>query len=327
MKKNVAVVYGGDSSEYKISILSGKYVARSISRDKYEVYEVFVRGARWCVVEGGTEEIRPIADIDKSDFSCVLDGRRIHFDVAYITIHGTPGENGLMQGYLQMLGIPCTTCDAHVASVIFDKCSCKRFLSSAGINMSKDVYLQKGDRYDVAEILAQLRLPVFVKPVIGGSSFGVTKVKKAEDLQEAILNGFKEGDALIIEEGIKGRELTEGVFRNGDKIVPLPVTEIVPEGEYFDYEAKYLGKSKELCPAPIPEELAAEIGQLSSRIYKYLGCNGLVRIDYIWDGRDIWFLELNVTPGMTQMSIVPAQVREAGIDIADFLDILISGAR
>ncbi len=327
MKKNVAVVYGGDSSEYKISILSGKYVAQSISRGKYEVYEVFVRGARWCVCESGTEEIRPITDIDKSDFSCLIDGRRIHFDVAYITIHGTPGENGLMQGYLQMLGIPCTTCDAHVASVIFDKCSCKRFLSGAGINMAKDVYLQKGDPYDLKEILAQLRLPGFVKPVIGGSSFGVTKVKKPEDLEEAIRNGFLEGDALIIEEGVKGRELTEGVFRKGNKIIPLPVTEIVPEGEYFDYEAKYLGKSKELCPAPIPEELAAELGSLSSRIYKYLGCNGVVRIDYIWDGKDIWFLELNVTPGMTKMSIVPAQVRAAGIDITEFLDTLIEGAR
>ena len=326
MKKSVAVVYGGDSSEYLISVGSGKNISRNLDRERFDVYEIFIHGGKWSLCDGSCDEPLPVAEVDKNDFSVTVNGHKVRFDVAYITIHGTPGENGLLQGYLEMLGIPHTTCRSHVASVIFDKCSCKRFLSHSSVKMAPDVYLRRNVPYDCAEILSQLKLPLFVKPVIGGSSFGISKVKVADELEEAIRTGFREGDALIIEQGIQGRELTQGVYRNGSEIVALPVTEIIPEGEYFDYEAKYLGKSREICPAQIPPEVARALGESSRRIYEYLGCSGIVRIDYIWDGSDIWFLELNVTPGMTQMSIVPVQVREAGIEIGDFLSTIIDGA-
>lgn len=327
MKKNVALIYGGNSSEWKISILSGKNVAANIDRDKYEVYEILLRGTSWSLCDSAAEEPVPIAEIDKSDFSCTLDGKKIKFDIAYLMIHGTPGENGLLQGYFEMMGIPFTTCSSFVSALTFNKYSCKSFLRGTGIHMAKDIYLRRGEKWKAEDIISELGLPVFVKPVCDGSSFGVTKVKSAGEMAGAIDLAFSKSDAIIIEEAIPGRELTEGVFVKDGRIIPLPVTEIVTTREYFDYEAKYLGESQEICPAPISEEVAAKVREASVRIYDHFGCNGVVRMDYIFNGTDVYFLEVNTVPGMTKMSLIPNQARAAGMEVSDFINIILSEAK
>lgn len=314
MKKNIALIYGGNSSEWQISIQSGKFVASHIDKDRYNVYEVLLRGASWSV--GGTE-------IDKTDFSLTVGGEKIRFDMAFILIHGTPGENGLLQGYLEMLGVPFNTCSAFVSALTFDKHSCKRFLDFAGVKMAKDLFLRRGSEYTPAEIVRELGLPLFVKPSNGGSSFGVTKVKHEDELAAAMEEAFKECDSVLIEEALRGRELTNGIYCEGGRLITLPVTEIITEREFFDYDAKYLGESNEVCPAEIPETLSEKVREMTAFIYNYLGCKGLVRMDYILNGEDIYFLEINTVPGMTPMSLVPGQVRTAGIDLQQFFTTLI----
>lgn len=314
MKKNIALIYGGNSSEWQISIQSGKFVASHIDKDRYNVYEVLLRGASWSV--GGTE-------IDKTDFSLTVGGEKIRFDMAFILIHGTPGENGLLQGYLEMLGVPFNTCSAFVSALTFDKHSCKRFLDFAGVKMAKDLFLRRGSEYTPAEIVRELGLPLFVKPSNGGSSFGVTKVKHEDELAAAMEEAFKECDSVLIEEALRGRELTNGIYCEGGRLITLPVTEIITEREFFDYDAKYLGESNEVCPAEIPETLSEKVREMTAFIYNYLGCKGLVRMDYILNGEDIYFLEINTVPGMTPMSLVPGQVRAAGIDLQQFFTTLI----
>ncbi|MBQ7998758.1 MAG: D-alanine--D-alanine ligase [Bacteroidales bacterium] len=328
MKKKIALVYGGDSSEVEISVQSGKNVSSYISRERYDVYEVFLRGASWKVQlygKDGGEAISQV-EVDKTDFSFTYNGVKVKFDFAYIMIHGTPGENGLLQGYFEMLGVPFSTCSSFVSAITFDKHSCKRFLDFAGVKMAKDVFLREGHEYCVNSIVKELGLPLFVKPTNGGSSFGITKVKREEELDQAIKSAFKECSSIIIEECITGREMTNGIYRKNGEVVTLPVTEIVTNREFFDYEAKYLGMSNEICPAPISDELTKDIQELTAKIYKYMGCDGLVRIDYIVKGYDIYFLEINTIPGMTAMSLVPAQVRAAGIDMGDFFTALIEEA-
>ncbi len=352
----VALIYGGNSLEAEVSIKSGKNVSGGLDRNRIEVYEVFLRGDCWRVLnpsgdaveEGLAEAILAEAeemekkfntglgrlkaeymsnkigvDVDKNDFSFTYNGKKKKFDAAYIMIHGNPGENGLLQGYLEMMNVPFNTCSSFVSSITFDKHSCKRFLDFAGIKLAKDVFLRKWGtsdcQYDTKDIVAKLGLPLFVKPTDGGSSFGVTKVKREEDLEAAITFAFKESHSVIIEECISGREMTNGIYRKGDMMVKLPVTEIVTDREFFDYEAKYLGQSKEICPAEISDNLSSRIQDLSEQIYKYLGCSGLVRMEYIVRGEDIYFLEINTVPGMTAMSLVPAQVRVAKIDMTEFL--------
>ncbi|MDD3200706.1 MAG: D-alanine--D-alanine ligase [Bacteroidales bacterium] len=323
MKKKVALIYGGDSSEVEISIMSGKHVAANLDRSKFEVYEILLRGADWSLCAPDSEKAVPVAQVDKTDFSVTFDGRKVKFDVAFIMIHGTPGENGLLQGYLEMMGIPFTTCSSYVSTLTFDKYACKAFLRDTGIKMAREAYLRKGDYYDVNDIVARLGLPLFVKPSDGGSSFGITKVKKREDLSVAIKEAFKEGETVLVEEFIPGREMTEGVFSSKGEIVTLPVTEIISHNEFFDYEAKYLGKSDEVCPADISGQVAMEIEELTHRIYHHFGCKGLVRMDYILNGEDVYFLEINTVPGMTKMSLVPQQVRVAGMDMQQFFTTLL----
>ena len=344
MKKKIALIYGGNSEEAGISIQSGRNVSRNINREKYDVYEVLLRGVDWLVLNPSGEDVEEElpqrcldalcagaveagVQVDKSDFSFVHDGEKVKFDMAFIMIHGTPGENGLLQGYLEMMGVPYNTCSAYVSAITFDKHSCKRFIEHAGIRMAKDVFIRRGSGYNPQEIVAELGLPVFVKPTNGGSSFGITKVKRVEDLEAAVELVFKEYDSVIIEESIVGRELTNGIYQDGDKLVKLPVTEIVTTREFFDYEAKYLGESQEICPADIPCGLTARIQETTEKIYKYMGCSGLVRMDYIVRGEEIFFLETNTVPGMTPMSLVPAQVRAAGISVGEFVNTLIENIR
>lgn len=334
--KNIALIYGGNSSEAEISIQSGKNVAGNICREKYNVYEILLKGVNWRVLNpDGGEVVHEFAmaalenpqgigiEVDKTDFSFEYEGEKVKFDMAFIMIHGTPGENGLLQGYLEMMGVPYNTCSAYVSAITFDKHSCKRFIEHAGIKMAKDVFLRRGSSYSPQEIVQELGLPVFVKPTNGGSSFGITKVKSEQELVPAIELAFKEYDSVIIEESIVGRELTNGIYANGKELVRLPVTEIVTTREFFDYQAKYLGESQEICPAHIPDELTARIQDTTEKIYRYMGCSGLVRMDYIVKGDDIYFLETNTVPGMTPMSLVPAQVRAAGISMSEFVNTLI----
>ena len=352
MKKKIALIYGGNSEEAGLSIQSGRNVSKNICREKYEVYEVLLKGLDWIVMnpDGAAVqddlpqrclealcagksaetvaegECAPV-QVDKSNFSFVHEGVKVKFDMAFIMIHGTPGENGLLQGYFEMMGVPYNTCSAYVSAITFDKHSCKRFIEHAGVKMAKDVFIRRGSSYNPEEIIGELGLPVFVKPTNGGSSFGITKVKKVEDLAPAIELVFKEYDSVIIEESIVGRELTNGIYANGSELVKLPVTEIVTTREFFDYEAKYLGESQEICPAQIPAELTAQIQETTEKIYKYMGCSGLVRMDYIVRDGEIFFLETNTVPGMTPMSLVPAQVRAAGISMEEFVNTLIENIK
>ena len=321
-KKSVAVIYGGNSSEHQVSIQSGKNVAANLDRERYDVYEILIKGKSWTLIARNGEEIEP-AEIDKTDFSAA----GVHFDVAFIMIHGTPGENGLLQGYFEMLEIPFTTCNAFVSNIAFDKYSCKRFLDFAGVKFAKDCYIRKGRPYSPRSIVAQLGLPLFIKPTNGGSSFGVTKVKSMEEIEPAVERAFLENDAVMAEEAIVGREVTNGIFTDRGKIVNLPVTEIVTEREFFDFEAKYQGLSKEICPAPLPPHITEQIQQMTTHIYTFMGCSGLVRMDYIIKGEEIFFLEMNMVPGMTPMSLIPAQVRAAGIEIKEFFTALIESAK
>ena len=321
-KKSVAVIYGGNSSEHQVSIQSGKNVAANLDRERYDVYEILIKGKSWTLIARNGEEIEP-AEINKTDFSAA----GVHFDVAFIMIHGTPGENGLLQGYFEMLEIPFTTCNAFVSNIAFDKYSCKRFLDFAGVKFAKDCYIRKGRPYSPRSIVAQLGLPLFIKPTNGGSSFGVTKVKSMEEIEPAVERAFLENDAVMAEEAIVGREVTNGIFTDRGKIVNLPVTEIVTEREFFDFEAKYQGLSKEICPAPLPPHITEQIQQMTTHIYTFMGCSGLVRMDYIIKGEEIFFLEMNMVPGMTPMSLIPAQVRAAGIEIKEFFTALIESAK
>lgn len=321
-KKSVAVIYGGNSSEHQVSIQSGKNVAANLDRERYDVYEILIKGKSWSLIARNGEEMEP-AEIDKTDFSAA----GVHFDVAFIMIHGSPGENGLLQGYFEMLEIPFTTCNAFVSNIAFDKYSCKRFLDFAGVKFAKDCYIRKGRPYSPRSIVAQLGLPLFIKPTNGGSSFGVTKVKSMEEIEPAVERAFLENDAVMAEEAIVGREVTNGIFTDRGKIINLPVTEIITEREFFDFEAKYQGLSKEICPAPLPPHITEQIQQMTTHIYTFMGCSGLVRMDYIIKGEEIFFLEMNMVPGMTPMSLIPAQVRAAGIEIKEFFTALIESAK
>jgi D-alanine-D-alanine ligase len=318
MKQNIALIYGGYSSEWEISVKSGKNVAKNIDRTKYNVYEILLSRKSWAVQIDGSA-----IEIDKSDFSFTYNGEKIKFDKAFIMIHGTPGENGLLQAYFEMIELKHTGCSSRAATLAFDKFACKTYLKEAGINLAKDMFLRRGDKYSIREIIDKLGLPLFVKPNQGGSSFGVTKVKTEAALGEAIELAFKEDDSVLVEEFISGREMTNGIFYDGKNLVALPVTEIISKNEYFDYEAKYLGESQEVCPADIPDAVTKKIQESTKIIYHRFGCEGLVRMDYILHGEDVVFLEINPIPGMTEASLVPVQVRTAGMDMMEFITTII----
>ena len=334
--KSIAVIYGSDSSEWEVSVRSGEFTSSQIDGSKYDVYEVFARFGDWSLrayrCSGGErvvipEEERP--QICKCDFSVVVGGTKVKFDYAYIMQHGTPGENGLMQGYLEMLGVPHSGCNAFVAAMTFDKFSCKSYLKDVDfVKCADDMFMRKGESLEgvAQKAVERLGLPMFVKPTDGGSSFGVTKVKKIEDFDKAVELAFSEGNMLLAEAAIVGRQLTCAVYFDGESLKALPVIEIITENEFFDYEAKYQGLSREICPAQIPDVLRDRIQDVSKKIYAHLGCAGLVRVDYICSGDDLYFLEVNTIPGMTSASLVPQMVRAAGLSMTDFLTTVIENS-
>ena len=331
----IAVIYGCDSSEWVISCRSGEFSASRIDGSKYDVYEIFSRFGHWSLVarrkKNSVREIFPEGErpeIDKTDFSVCIGGQKIKFDYAYIMQHGTPGENGLMQGYLEMLGVPFSSCSSFVSTVTFDKFTCKNYLRNVDyVKCADDVFIRKGEVVPglKEKVLGRLGLPLFVKPTDGGSSFGVVKVKKEEEFDEAVRTAFSEGKMILAEKFIPGRELTDAVYFNGKEVVALPVIEIVTDHEFFDYDAKYNGCSEEICPARLSDGLTARIQEASKKIYARLGCSGVVRVDYILSGEDLYFLEINTIPGMTSASLVPKMVKAAGMDMTDFLTEIIEG--
>ncbi len=334
--RKIAVIYGSDTSEWEVSCRSGEFVASRIDGSRYDVYEIFARFGKWQVVSMKKKDAirvpfpegsRP--EVDKSDFSVSICGEKVKFDYAYIVQHGSPGENGLLQGYLEILGVPFSSCSAFVSAVAFDKFACKSYLKETDfVRCAPDVFVREGMDLDaVAEkVSSRLEFPVFVKPTAGGSSFGISKVKDPADLKKAIEFAYSEGPMVIIEQGISGRELTCAAYSDSEGVKSLPVIEVVTDNDYFDYDAKYNGQSNEICPAPISDALRDEVQETSERIYSFLGCSGVVRMDYIAAEDGLYFLEVNTIPGMTSASLVPKMIRTAGIDITDFFTGIIEKA-
>ena len=335
--QSIAVIYGSDSSEWEVSCRSGEFTASRIDEFRYDVYEIFARFGQWKLVamrkansmrQPFPEGAQPV--VDKSDFSVMVLGEKIKFDFAYIMQHGAPGETGLLQGYLEMLGVPHSTCSAFVTTVAFDKYSCKSYLRGTDIvKLAPDALIRQGDDVEAfsARTVASLGLPLFVKPTGGGSSFGISKVDTAEDLPAAIRYAFSEGTTVLVEAAVTcEHELTCAAYFDGTDVRTLPVIEIIPTTGWFDYDAKYNGLSREVCPAEIPVVLSEKIQEISRNIYRCLGCKGLVRMDYISAPDGIYFLEVNIIPGMTNASLVPKMIRAAGISITDFLTTIIENA-
>jgi D-alanine-D-alanine ligase len=311
--KTIAIAAGGNSSEFEISVKSANEVCKALS-SKYMVYIIMIRGSEWY----WEDQKGSYYNIDKNDFTLVTDDLKIRFDAVFIAIHGTPGENGLLQGYYDMLKIPYSSCDAFCSALTFNKQACKLFLKEYKIPMADSILIRKDVSPDIAAIAKKLGMPCFVKPNDSGSSFGVSKVKKKEELPDAIQKALKESDEVLIEAFMKGREVACGVVKTGKKTLVLPVTEIISRNEFFDYEAKYSsGKSEEVTPALMPVNITEEIQRLSSVIYDLLGCKGIVRVDFIVVGDKPFFLEINTVPGMTEESLVPQQAKAAEIRLDD----------
>jgi D-alanine-D-alanine ligase len=316
MMKNIAIVAGGNTSEYEVSLRSAEGLYGFIDKERYCRYIVMLRNGDWNVkMPDGTT-----AAIDKNDFSFRADGRKIKFDYAYITIHGCPGENGLLQGYFDMLEIPYSSCGVLASALTFNKFINNQLLKSFGYRIADSIRLTKGQPVDAGYIADRLGLPVFVKPNDSGSSFGVTKVKEASRLQPAIEKAFAEGREVIIESFIEGTEITCGCYKTKTKQAVFPIAEVVTDNEFFDYDAKYNGQVQEIIPARISQELTADVQRRTLEIYDLIGASGIIRIDYIIPkDNDPVLLEINTNPGMTATSFLPQQIRAAGIDIKDVM--------
>ena len=315
-KRTIAIIAGGDSSELPVSLRSAQGIYSFIDKERYNLYIVEMQGKRWEVVLPNGEK----TPIDRNDFSFTENGEKKNFDFAYITIHGTPGENGILQGYFDLIGMPYSSCNVLVSAITFNKFTCNQYLKGFGIRVSESMILRKGFEILDEEVINKVGLPCFIKPNAGGSSFGVTKVKTKEDIQPAIEKAFGESDEVMIEAYMQGTEITCGCYKTKDKEVVFPITEVVTSNEFFDYDAKYNGQVDEITPARIPEETAERVRLLTSAIYDILGCEGIIRIDYIiTEGEKVNLLEINNTPGMTATSFIPQQVRAAGLDIKDVM--------
>jgi len=315
-KPNVAVISGGDSSEYIVSVKSGANVYKAIDTEKYNPWLIQMRGKEWIVLL----DDKKIADIDKSDFSFVYENEKVSFSFAYITIHGTPGEDGILQGYFDLIGIPYSTCNVHTSSLTFNKWFCNNYLSSFNIKMAKSIKISKGEKINSKAIVDKLGLPIFIKPNAGGSSFGITKVKKQEEVEPAILKAWEESNEALIEEFIDGKEFTCGLVKIKNKKIVFPVTEVLPKNEFFDFEAKYTpGATEEITPARLPAHLFEKCQNISSKIYDLCQCEGIVRIDYILKDDEFYFLEVNTTPGMTSTSFIPQQIAAMSLTLGEVI--------
>lgn len=322
IKRNIAIVCGGDSSEHDVSLRSAQGLYSFFDKEKYNIYIVDIKGQDWHVnLDDGTT-----CPIDRNDFSFVKDGKLTSFDYAYITIHGTPGENGILQGYFDLIHLPYSTSGVLVEAMTFDKFVLNQYLRGFGVAVAESLLIRRGqeNNIDEAEIEKRIGMPCFVKPAADGSSFGVSKVKCADQLAPAIRKAMMESDEVMIEQYLEGTEISIGCYKTKEKAVVLPATEVVTNNEFFDYDAKYNGQVEEITPARLKEDTTERVRKITSAIYDILHCNGIIRIDYIItkdkNGEDkINMLEVNTTPGMTATSFIPQQVRAAGLDIKDVL--------
>ena len=318
MKRIIAIVCGGDSSEHDVSMRSAAGIESFLDKDRYEPYLVEICAGKWeAILADGTR-----AKVDKNDFSFVVGGKTVRPDYCYITIHGAPGENGILQGYFDLIGMPYSTCSVLVEAMTYDKHVLNNYMLGLGVRVAKHLVLQIGHDKEISdeEIVASIGLPCFVKPASGGSSFGTTKVKTIEALRPAIEVALKEGEDVMVEAFMQGTEITCGCYKTKTVSHVFPITEVVTENEFFDYDAKYNGQVDEITPARISAKLTSEVQALTSRLYDLLGCHGIIRIDYIiTEGDVINLLEINTTPGMTATSFIPQQVRAAGLDIKEVM--------
>uniref|UniRef100_UPI00405688B1 D-alanine--D-alanine ligase n=1 Tax=Alistipes sp. TaxID=1872444 RepID=UPI00405688B1 len=315
---HIALMAGGNSSERGIALQSAAQIASVLDPEKYEVKVIDLKGRSWAYTTPKGEQV----EVDKNDFSITLNGERRPFDYALIIIHGTPGENGMLQGYLEMMGIPHSSCSTTSSAITFDKISTKRAVREYGIHLAREILLSRHDKVEPEAIVERLGLPLFIKPNASGSSFGVTKVKRVEEITEAVKLAFTESEEVLIEEYITGREMACGILLTQEEELLFPITEIVSKREFFDYEAKYeAGLSDEITPAPISEELRQELNRITRLAYKACRCSGIVRIDFIVtpEGKP-YLIEINSIPGMSSGSIVPKQAREMGIGLGELYD-------
>jgi D-alanine-D-alanine ligase len=322
MKKNIAIVVGGDSGEYEVSIKSGQQLFNQIDKDKYNPVLVHVKGIDWKAGMDGT-----FIPVDKNDFTILRDGKKLQFDCALIGIHGTPGEDGRLQSYFEMMKVPYTTCGVLSSALTFNKYACKQYLIPHGIITAKSLLFHKNDTIDQAEVITSLGLPCFIKPNNGGSSCGVSKIAKQDEIVPAIKKALEHDSEIIVEEFIKGIEITCGVMKTRNRSLIFPIAEIVSKNEFFDYEAKYSnGIAEEIIPARIPEKIKKDCEAVSSLIYDKLFCRGVVRIDYIIRDEKLYFLEVNTVPGQSEASIIPKMIKAAGLTMTEILTDLIEDA-
>lgn len=320
--KRIAIICGGDSSEHDVSLRSGAGIYSFFHKGQYDLYIVDLKTGDWHVnLSDGTT-----AEIDKNDFSFIENGEKKLFDYAYITIHGAPGENGLLQGYFDLIKLPYSTSGVLVEAMTFDKFVLNNYLRAFGVSVAESILVRKGEEGNITDesIRQTVGYPCFVKPAADGSSFGVSKVKEFSQMADALRLALDESDTVMIEGFLDGTEISQGVYKTKTKSVVLPATEVVTENEFFDYDAKYNGQVEEITPARLAPETAERVAKITSAIYDILHANGIIRIDYIIsktaDGQDkINMLEINTTPGMTATSFIPQQVRAAGLDIGDVL--------
>lgn len=323
MKPVIAFVTGGYSSEAVISYKSAVTIEKNIDTSRYDVYRIDIRPDGWWYEDNGARAV-----VDKNDFSITINGKKIRFDAVLIGIHGTPGEDGKLQGYFDLVGLPYTSCDAATSALTFNKRYTVAVAAFAGIHTARSLHLFKHTPIAPAEILQLLQLPLFVKPNNGGSSIGMSKVNQPDELEAALQKAFKEDDQILIEEFISGREFTVGVYRDKTGIIVLPITEIFTQKDFFDFEAKYQGKSHEQTPAEIDESMRAAIQTTARKVYEVFNCRGVVRIDFIFNEqkKQPYILEINTVPGQSEMSIVPQQVQIMGLSLKDFYSSLIEEA-
>lgn len=321
MKKKVALVTGGLSLEAQISYKSAQTVFNALDKNKYDVYMIDIHPTGWWYENSASEEVA----VDKSDFSIVEDGIKIKFDIALLCIHGTPGEDGKLQGYFDVIGLPYTSCNTATSAITFNKRYTVAVAGFGGIHVAKSLHLFNDQKLSSDQILAEVKLPVFVKPNNGGSSFGISKVNTMAELAPAIEKAFKQDSQVLVEEFISGREFTIGVFKSKGITTVLPITEIKTENEFFDFAAKYEGKSEEITPAKITEPMLKDLSEAAKKVYNIFNCRGVVRIDFIYNEieQKAFLLEVNTVPGQSEASIIPQQVSAMGWSLTDFYGTII----
>ena len=321
LKKNIAFVTGGYSAESVISYKSAITIENNLDQDKYNIYKIDITSTGWWYEDEGTK-----VEVDRNDFTIRRDDKKIRFDAVFIGIHGTPGEDGKLQGYFDLMNLPYTTCDAATSALTFNKRYTVAVAAFAGIAVAKSLHLFKHSPAHTADILKKLQLPVFIKPNNGGSSIGMSKVTRADQLEAGLQKAFKEDDQVLVEEFIAGREFTIGVFKSKGEIITLPFTEIKTHKEFFDFEAKYTpGMSEEITPAVVGESIAEKVRTTARKVYQTFNCRGIVRMDFIYNDQkeELFLLEINTVPGQSEASIVPQQVRANGWTLKEFYSKLI----